>query len=625
MQNSVISNLVQHIRQTALATDYGSQSDGKLLDLFLTDGDESAFTVLVHRHGAMVFGVCQRILSNVQDAEDAFQATFLIVVLKASELKKRQTIGNWLYGVACNTALKARLLRQRRQEKEKTMAKHAEVDMQRKDKRTDVATILDEALRGLPDKYREPIILCDMEGKTRKEAAHQLGWPEGTVAGRLARGRILLANRLKRHGVNLASGSVAMLVSREAVSAQVPASLFGSTIETVQAVIANVVDISDLAKSVLRDLTCSRIKKCLAYLCAFAVVTFLVVGFTYATGGTEPMSTPAKTTLGQIVPPKEKADAKLINVWSVAFSPNGEYIASASLDGTVRIWNMAGEVTRELKGHRGAITSVDWSPDGKRLASAGFDGTVRIWNTNGTLKSTLNGHNGVVGAVAWSANGKHLASAGFGDNTVRIWNADGTSRAVLRGHSRRVHTVAWHPRGNALASGSYDGTVRLWDANGRPYGPRVLKGGGGIIYSVAWSGDGNLLAAGNHNGTIGLWDMGFAELAEGAEPITRIRAHESYVLCLSWSPDSKVLASAGADKRIRGWSARTNFKQSLFEWKGHGTPEQPGNRYNRYVHSVSWNPDGNHVVSGGMDGTIRLWNVTTGKAVWIRDSAGVAQ
>jgi RNA polymerase sigma factor (sigma-70 family) len=617
-------NLAGQIRRSGLMDEHGQTSDGRLLQFFVNQQDEQAFAVLVRRHGPMVFGVCRRILANTHDAEDAFQATFLVVVQKAASLTNRQTIGNWLHGVSYKTALKARALRVRRQQKEREMAMTAEVDARSRDVWNEVAPVLDEELRRLPDRYREPIVLCDLEGKSRKEAAHQLGWPEGTVAGRLARGRVQLAERLKRRGVTLAGGSLASIVSANAAAAAVPTLLEKSTLATARHAGSGQAITCVLAKSVLRDMSIGKFKLGVSVVAVLVATAALATGVARAmVGGPDSPRVVAEPNGGEKPASEDAKDAdKLVHVWSVAWSPDGKHIASAGFDGAIRIWSREGELVRVLKGHQRAATSVAWGPDGTQLASAGFDGTVRVWKSDGTPGPVMEGHNGVVATVAWSADGTRLASGGFADNTVRIWRTDGKPEAVLKGHTDRVHSVAWHPRNNnRLASGSYDGTVRLWDvSDGKTTPGRVLKGGGGRVYAVAWGQGGILLAAANHDGSVGVWDLGYAEVPPEGGPHARIKGHNGEAIALAFSPDGWKIASAGADTLVRIWED-SNFKRGTIVMEGHNSPAQPDNRYGKMVHSVGWSPDQKHIVSGGMDGTIRLWDAKTGKVLWVRDSA----
>jgi RNA polymerase sigma-70 factor (ECF subfamily) len=196
-----ISRLFAQLRQSAPAD---PTTDAALLDRFLTTRDEGALTTLVHRHAPMVMGVCRRILGNEADAEDACQATFLVFVRKAASIRPRGMVGGWLHGVARNTARRARLMAARRRRHEAAAGAAPPptgVD-------AELRELIDRELDRLPGPCRTAIILCDLEGLTRDEAARCLGWPAGTVASRLARGRRLLAGRLTRAGL---AGSAAPL------------------------------------------------------------------------------------------------------------------------------------------------------------------------------------------------------------------------------------------------------------------------------------------------------------------------------------------------------------------------------------------------------------------------------
>jgi RNA polymerase sigma factor (sigma-70 family) len=209
-----------------LAQGHLDVTDGCLLNRFLSERDESAFGALVQRHGSMVLGVCRRILGNGPDAEDAFQATFLILVRRASEVATRTVLGDWLHGVARRVALKARTCALQRRARE---AAAAVPEARQEEGRNDWLPLLDEELARLPEKYRLPIVLCDLQQRTRTEAARQLGWPEGTVATRLARGRALLAKRLLRRALTISGGLTPALVPGAAMGA-VPTRLLTSTI-----------------------------------------------------------------------------------------------------------------------------------------------------------------------------------------------------------------------------------------------------------------------------------------------------------------------------------------------------------------------------------------------------------
>ena len=214
----------------AFQTGGGGPGDGQLLERFLDRPDDSAFEELLRRHGPMVLGVCRRILGPGPDAEDAFQATFLVLVRKAASVKPRDMVGNWLHGVAQRTALEARARAARRRARELPMDPLPEPETPPEKIWHELQPLLDREVGRLPEKYRAPVVLCDLEGKTQKEAARQLGWPEGTVSGRLFRARSLLAKRLRHHGLTLSAGSLAVLLTKSTAAASVPAILTQSTL-----------------------------------------------------------------------------------------------------------------------------------------------------------------------------------------------------------------------------------------------------------------------------------------------------------------------------------------------------------------------------------------------------------
>jgi RNA polymerase sigma factor (sigma-70 family) len=179
----------------------------------------------------MVMGVCRRLVRDAHDAEDAFQATFLVLVRKAASVVPREMVANWLYGVARMTALRASALKAKRRKRERQMRDMPEPERAQPELWLDLQPLLDRELAQLPDKYRVAIVLCDLEGKSHKEAARQLGWPQGTLSGRLARARKLLANRLARHGVIASGGVLTGVLSQNASSASVPISLVSSTLK----------------------------------------------------------------------------------------------------------------------------------------------------------------------------------------------------------------------------------------------------------------------------------------------------------------------------------------------------------------------------------------------------------
>jgi len=237
MSNSRLNHLLDHVRKTLLGHDGAGLTDAKLLERFVVGREEAAFAALVRRHGGLVWGVCRRVLSNHHDAEDAFQATFLVLARKAASIKAPSLLANWLFGVAQRTAHKLKSANAHRQARERQVRDMPQPQTGTGNLWHDLEPILDAAGSRLPDKYRAVILLCDLEGKTRRQAALALGIPQGTVASRLATARDKLARLLTRHGVEITGAALAAVLAGKA-SAGAPVSLVSATIKAVTLVAA---------------------------------------------------------------------------------------------------------------------------------------------------------------------------------------------------------------------------------------------------------------------------------------------------------------------------------------------------------------------------------------------------
>jgi RNA polymerase sigma factor (sigma-70 family) len=278
-----MKTVLRHLRKAALRQAGDSLTDGQLLDSFVAQRDEGAFEALVRRHGPMVLGVARRVVGNAADAENIFQATFLVLVRKAASVRPRETLGNWLYGVAYRTALKVRGTAARRRAKERQMARPQAPE---EGVSEELLRLLDKELSRLPDKYRLPVVLCDLEGRPRKQVARQFAIPEGTLSSRLATARRLLAKRLARYGFAVSGGALAAALTTRA-SASVPAPLVVSTVRVGLRVaagqaVAFTAPVS-LSKEVVKTMFLAKLK--LAMGAVMVVAALGAGGVAYQVGG----------------------------------------------------------------------------------------------------------------------------------------------------------------------------------------------------------------------------------------------------------------------------------------------------------------------------------------------------
>jgi RNA polymerase sigma factor (sigma-70 family) len=355
-----LSKVLEHLHQI-LAPPGGDLTDGQLLARFVAARDEASFAALVRRHGPMVLGVCRRLLRHAQDAEDCFQATFLVLARKASAVK-RESVGSWLYAVAYRTALEARAVnaRRRRRERQVEDMPHPEV---MPSEAQDWRPWLDHELNRLPEKYRAAIVACDLEGRSRKEAARLLGLAEGTVSSRLARGRRLLAKRLTRHGLALSGGALAAVLAEGAASAHVPAALVLSTTKAAAGPLTAVsTAVGILTKGVLKTMFLAKLKLAVG---AVMIVTALgASGMVYRAAG-------------QSAPAEKRSDGKPLS--EVERLRRENELLKLNLEVVLEKVRAQDTELRALKDKAAKPHGVAFSPDGRTLAVGG-DGSVRLWD-----------------------------------------------------------------------------------------------------------------------------------------------------------------------------------------------------------------------------------------------------
>jgi sugar lactone lactonase YvrE len=244
---------------------------------------------------------------------------------------------------------------------------------------------------------------------------------------------------------------------------------------------------------------------------------------------------------------------------SVSFSPDGKTIATASADGTARLWNLQGQLLHELQGHQGGVNSVRFSPDSKTIATTSTDETVRLWNLQGQLLHELQGHQEAVLSVSFSPDGKTIATASS-DKTARLWNLQGQLLHEFKGHQEAVNNVSFSPDGKTIATASLDKTARLWNFQGQrfDFAHRPLlqefKGHQGTVYGVSFSPDGKTITTASLDNTARLWNFQGQRFDFAHRPLLQeFKGHQGTVYGVSFSPDGKTIATASSDKTARLW------------------------------------------------------------------------
>jgi RNA polymerase sigma factor (sigma-70 family) len=605
MAQGQLDVVLRYIRKLAGTKEVGTATDRQLLERFTALRDESAFATLVGRHGPMVFGVCQRILRNEHDAEDAFQATFLVLAHKAKSQRWQESVGGWLYEVACRVARKARADRARRQVRERQVAIVPSVDPLSFAAGREIQAVLDEELCRLPEKYRLPVVLCYLEGRSRSEAARQLGWKEGTVAGRLARGRSLLQKRLARRGITVPAAVLAAALTESLAKATAPTALIMTTTKAASRVAAGQLIASGLisaqsvalAKQVLRAMFLSKLQTAVMVLAVAATVTGTGM-FTHQAlrgqderGKQEAIPGPsARVTPEPPPPPQEdhqstkenlKERAKAVRTEApkkpsypstlperfrlplpeeavaLEFSPDGAVLAVYSGRDPHRL-NLWDTVTGDL------ITGLDlvgqglnsrpfaFSADGKNLAVVQLAGHKVLYCdpvTAEVRRTLLLPEPGGIGPVLlrFSMDGNLLAVALDADK-ARVMDSS-TGKCVREVQNPTHHTIfamEFSPDGQMLALGTADDpSLQLWDlASGKCMNRFDQRPHDGIITSLAFSRDGRLLAAGRGNRIV-LWDA-----ASGRERV-RFEGPMGLVNGVAFTSDAKMLVAASADGNAR--------------------------------------------------------------------------
>jgi RNA polymerase sigma factor (sigma-70 family) len=668
MADAPVGSVLRHLRGLAGGASVAAASDRELLERFCARRDEAAFAQLLRRHGPMVLHVGRRVLGPAPDAEDVFQATFLLLARKAGSIRKRQSVGSWLHGVAHHLALQARTREARRQAHERRAASMREATPAAGAAWRELQEVLDQALAEVPEKYRAALVLCCLGGQTQEQAARQLGCPVGTVGSRLARGRALLRARLARRGLALSAAALATALAANGATAALPAGLLKSTLAAGARFAAGdraaglvSAEAAALADGGLKTMFASKAKAVMALMLALG---FLVGGVVALARPVAPDPPPAADTAEQprskAPPAADAADplpegalARLgtvrfrhgRTVTAISFSPDGKRLVSGDMDGTLRLWEVpSGRKLLQAERRDGGASYVAFSPDGKMVAAAGLDHVVYVWDA-ATWKVKLyelKAPGEFFFSVGFSADSKALA-AGTSGGTVYLWDlTTGQETGRLKGHQGTVRCAVFSPDGKALATGGDDKTARLWDVAAAKE-LHQLKGNAGTrgVTAIAFDRDGKTVVtgAGGDDEPMRVWDVG-----TGKELRQIKGGHRNGVRHLTFSPDGKSLTSAGLfSLRLWDWATGKELRPYWIAPEGSllmggpialtadgktlaaaqsegirlwavdsGKELLPAAGHGAGVHAATFSPDGRTLASGGEDGTI-LWDGPTGK------------
>jgi RNA polymerase sigma factor (sigma-70 family) len=642
VSDALLATVLRQLHKLSAARPPEGETDRDLLRRFATVQDRQAFEALVRRHGPLVLGVCRRVLRHEQDAEDAFQATFLVLARKAGSIRDGAAIVSWLHGVAYRTARAAKRAACRRRAHEAQAQTVPPPDPSWQAVWREVQTVLDEEIGRLPDRLRAPFLLCHLEGHSRAEAARQLGLTEGTVWSRLAQARKILRGRLARRGITLSAvlGMAGVTGGTEAVA--LPVALLTSTAQTAVAlargsaseVSAQVVA---LAERGVRALALARVKLGLA----LALTASLLVAAAGVLARPEAQQAPAAAD--EPPPAAPAADARRNDpaapaagavrgkpaddplpdrgavrlgtaryrhgnrIDSLAVSADGRLAAAAggweSLS-PARVFDLTdGRCLYSLPYRRGqSLEGVGLSPDGKVLATKDGEGVCLRDAATGKEIRKINylpdggGGRSISGLLTFTPDGKRLAASMMGSTVHLIDVATGEVNGMSDTGLANCAFV-FSPDGKLMAAGGYDHENRVYYARLREVGTGKELRRFAIgherdrpILALAFSPDGSKLAG-------SAWREGWLRLFETAtgkelKVFPKIGAD---VRSIAFAPDGKTLAAAG--DRIHLYDPATGKERLQIERRAWG---------------LAFNRDGS-VLTGAVSGAIYRWDAASGQ------------
>jgi RNA polymerase sigma factor (sigma-70 family) len=614
-------------------------SDRDLLRRFAAARDEAAFAALVERHGPMVLGVCRRLLRQEQDAEDAFQATFLVLAKRAGTVRWHDSAGGWLYATARRVAGAARDRAARLRFHERTTADVPDLPAPEADGR-ELGSLLDEELAHLPERYRAPLLLCYLAGERRERAARRLGLSPRTLDRRLQQGREALRARLARRGLVLSAAVAVALPPGRALALARSASLFAAGDAGAAPATATA-----LAEGLLKGTLSAKLR-----LAGLVLLALAAAGLGAGLLGGAPAAPPP----AEVTPPPDKearadahgdplppgALARLGTVrWHhggalthLAFGAGGKQIITAGPDGLLRAWDVAnGKELRRLGRAAGPPSAVAFTPDGSRAALADPDGTVRVWDvaSGKEVAKIASGLKDGPVALALSPDGKKLASRGA-DRSLVVW--DGATGKELRRLGDAEGNESAGPPGNPIGGGetlcfSPDGKlvaasfadlgkrlavgVRLWDVGTGESRLHVAdrhraSGEEPRERPTAFRPDGKALARIEHG------EVAVRDIANGKELIrVSLTKTGAFAEQVAFSPDGKLLAVLTSAEGVCLFDGATGQLIRKFAPAGLARPHRRSDADGR---RLAFSPDGKLLAHACGENAVRLCDVETGKA-----------
>jgi RNA polymerase sigma factor (sigma-70 family) len=653
---------VAYLRQLIDDTSMGDQADSVLLSRYATSREEAAFALLVRRHGPLVLRVCRQVALQAHDADDAFQATFLVLARRAGSIRRREALAGWLYRVAYHVALQTRsraLVRQKHERQAARVNLSDTLDPAELTGRQELTALVHEEINRLPARYRLPVLLCYLGDRTNEEAAGELGLPVGTVKVQLLRARERLRSRLARRGVTLSGGMLPGLLVGEAGAATLPATVIQGTVQAALHFAAgSTADVlpapAALANGVLKTawLTKGPVLIVLAFMIGTAA---MAAGALFVESRTT--SVPIQFVLDFAaadepgIPPAEKppqadlhGDALPVGAlarlgttrWRMAapadfvgFLDDGRQLLTVSQDGTCQVWEAAsGRQLRRFGSPGRGWNDVALSPDGSTLATANTEGKVILWEvaSGRSIGEFQAAPNSWPPEVVFAADGKSLFTTDSSKSgQITRWDA-GTGKLLRRfdeppypGHAIvrhgcpcLLHSAGGQQGGVLVSLGYEEGQVRnvvvgIWDTEtGKPR--RVIRGIGGKFWlsAVALSTDGKLLAWASESGQFRLHDLA---ADKQLFQMDREVPETQFIIRCIFSRDG-TLATQLADGTLRLWDSTTGKPRPQ---KSDLTPEPLPFVRGVPRRQLAFTPDGKTLAAGSSLHLVRLLNLDGGE------------